>query len=79
MLGLEAFDESVPSVEELPFKEAKARVADRWAESTVRMALGACGGNVSKAARKLQMSRTALIRLINRYGINGEAGAQNDA
>jgi DNA-binding NtrC family response regulator len=63
--------ESLPPVDmgDLPFKKAKSRAADIWARNTIRSMLTASEGNVSAAARKLKMSRTALIRLIQRYGL----------
>ena len=53
----------------VPFKQARERAADAWAERTIRAALEASGGNVTQAARQLQMARTALIRLVDRYGL----------
>ncbi|NCC53066.1 MAG: sigma-54-dependent Fis family transcriptional regulator [Spartobacteria bacterium] len=58
--------------EDVPFKEAKARAMDEWSKATIRHTLTQCGGNVSAAARKLQMSRTALIRLINKYALRDD-------
>jgi two-component system NtrC family response regulator len=58
--------------ENLSFKEGKARIAEEWSRVTIRNTLRATAGNVSQAARQLQMSRTALIRLMNRYGISRE-------
>ena len=72
-LDIGAFDEQAPSAVapegDLPFKEAKIRAADEWAKQAIRSALAETQGNVSEAARRLQMSRTALIRLLNKYGI----------
>jgi sigma-54 specific flagellar transcriptional regulator A len=57
---------------DLPFKEAKLRAMEEWSKATIRHALARGRGNVSQTARKLQMSRTALIRLINRYDLRNE-------
>lgn len=55
---------------DLPFRKARVRAADRWAKDTIEAALAGAGGNVSEVARQLQMNRTALIRLMNRLGID---------
>lgn len=74
ILDIDAFDEqasaTAPPQGDLPFKEAKIRAADEWAKQAIRATLAETQGNVSEAARRLQMSRTALIRLINKYGID---------
>ncbi len=53
----------------LPFKQARARAADDWSRRTIRAALLATDGNVSDAARILQMNTSALFRLIKRFGL----------
>ena len=58
----------------LPFKEAKARASEEWTRQAVLSALAESGGNVSEAARRLQMNASALFRLIKKYGI--DAGRQ---
>ncbi|MFC1499012.1 sigma-54-dependent transcriptional regulator [Verrucomicrobiota bacterium] len=62
----------------LPFKEAKERAANDWAIKAIRIALSQSNGNVSEAARHLQMSRTALIRLINKYNLRTNDGTTED-
>jgi transcriptional regulator of acetoin/glycerol metabolism len=42
---------------------------DDEARQTVIDALAACGGNQSRAAKQLGMSRGALIRRLERYGV----------
>lgn len=54
----------------LPFKEAKSKATEEWVRTTVQETLDSCKGNVSAAARKLIMSRTALVRIMIRHGIN---------
>ncbi|MBI2571199.1 MAG: sigma-54-dependent Fis family transcriptional regulator [Candidatus Schekmanbacteria bacterium] len=55
---------------ELAFREARGRVAHEWARRMVTTVLKATGGNVAEAARRLRMSRTALIRLVNQYELD---------
>lgn len=55
----------------LPFKEAQDRATADWSRRTVRGALAATGGNVAEAARRLQMDRTALFKLMRRLGLGG--------
>jgi len=57
------------SLNDLPFKKARSRAADIWARNTIESVLATCKGNVSESARKLKMSRTALIRLIHKYAL----------
>ena len=54
-------------LDDIPFREAKAQAMDEWSKVTIRHTLTQCDQNVFRTARKLQMSRTALIRLINKY------------
>jgi DNA-binding NtrC family response regulator len=51
------------------FRDARARAANEWAHSTVEAALKKNEGNVSRTARELKMSRTALIRLMRKYNL----------
>jgi DNA-binding NtrC family response regulator len=57
------------SFQDLPFKKARSKAADMWARNTIRSVLTICDGNVSESARRLKMSRTALIRLIHKYAL----------
>lgn len=59
------------------FRHARARAADDWAKSTVQDAILKADWNVSRAARELKMSRTALIRLMHKYGIR-RAGVHDE-
>lgn len=52
-----------------PFKRAKALAADEWSKRTLREAFAHANGNISLAARNLDMSRTALMSLIKKYGL----------
>ena len=51
------------------FQDQKTRAMAAWTRATLRAALIRSGGNVSEAARSLQMGRTALIRLMRKHGI----------
>jgi two-component system, NtrC family, response regulator AtoC len=51
------------------FKAGRERAAEEWARVAIRNALTRSRGNTSEAARILKMSRTALLRLINKYGL----------
>jgi DNA-binding NtrC family response regulator len=53
----------------LAFKQGRERAAEDWARTAIRTALTRSRGNTSEAARLLKMSRTALLRLINKYGL----------
>jgi DNA-binding NtrC family response regulator len=53
----------------LPFRKAKGRIADEWAKRTIFAALNRSRGNITDAARQLEMSRFSLQRLMKRYGI----------
>lgn len=68
-MTLEHFEGMATDFPELPFKDAKARASEEWSKRVIREALVKTTGNVAEASRNLKMSRTALIRLINRYQI----------
>lgn len=53
----------------MAFKQGRERAAEDWARTAIRNALTRSRGNTSEAARILKMSRTALLRLINKYGL----------
>ncbi len=53
----------------MAFKQGRERAAEEWARIAIRNALTRSRGNTSEAARILKMSRTALLRLINKYGL----------
>ena len=59
-----------PSVEGMPFAEAKRRLQDQFEREAIAGALKASGGNVTRAARSLGMARSALQRLVKRHGLD---------
>ncbi len=74
--GLSPLTISVEHLDPLPvgslpvaFKAGRERAAEEWARVAIRNALTRSRGNTSEAARILKMSRTALLRLINKYGL----------
>jgi DNA-binding NtrC family response regulator len=71
-VGVEHLDVSPAGFADLPFKDAKARVADEWAKATIQSTLIRNNGNATHAAQELKMSRTALLRLIKKYNISRE-------
>jgi DNA-binding NtrC family response regulator len=48
---------------------AEPQTLDELEKDTIRRALARCGGNVSLAAKELGVSRSALYRRIQRYGL----------
>lgn len=68
-IDVQHLDSDQVSLPLLPFRQARAAAADEWAERTIRLALETTQGNASQAARILHMSRTALLRLVAKYGI----------
>ena len=56
-------------IPELPFKEAQERACDEWSRRTVTAALASTGGNMSEAATRLRIDRSALYKLVKRLGI----------
>jgi DNA-binding NtrC family response regulator len=74
--GLAPLSISVEHLDPLPlgitpmaFKQGRERAAEEWARVAIRNALTRSRGNTSEAARILKMSRTALLRLINKYAL----------
>lgn len=61
-LGLRAGREPAPRMEEMSLEEMEALL--------VRKALARCGGNISQAAEALGLSRSALYRRIDKYGLS---------
>jgi DNA-binding NtrC family response regulator len=61
--------DAVGSDPAIPVSSVRMKVAE-VERRAVEEALAECGGNQSRAARKLGMSRWALIRLMRKYGIN---------
>jgi DNA-binding NtrC family response regulator len=64
--------EATATGQDLPFKEAKARASEEWTRQAVLAAVASAKGNVSEAARRMQMNTSALFRLIKKYGIEVE-------
>ncbi len=54
---------------EMPFREAKAKAVEEWTRSVIEAALVESNGSATRAAKKLAMGRTALLRLVAKYGI----------
>ncbi len=54
------------------FREAKARVVERFEKRFLESALAAHGGNISRAARAAQKNRRAFFELIRKHGIDVE-------
>jgi DNA-binding NtrC family response regulator len=64
-----------PSIEE-PFKTAKERLVDGFEKAYLTRLLQWAGGNVSRAARKAELDRMYLHRLLQRYGLKGGPGIE---
>jgi DNA-binding NtrC family response regulator len=58
-----------PGIGALTFAEAKERMIADWTRRTLATALAETGGNVSKAADRLKLNRTSLIRLMNQFEV----------
>jgi DNA-binding NtrC family response regulator len=68
-IGLEHLDPLPAGVPHLAFKQGRERAAEQWARAAIRAALIRSRGNTTEAARLLRMNRTAMLRLIARYGL----------
>ena len=68
-ISLEHLDPANSTSSALAFKQGRERAAEEWARTAIRNALVRSRGNTSEAARILKMSRTALLRLISKYGL----------
>jgi len=53
----------------LPFKEAQVAASEAWSRSTILDALQEAGGNRAQAAKRLQMNRSALFKLMKKLGL----------
>jgi DNA-binding NtrC family response regulator len=60
-LGLRTASESSSSIEELSLEEVEALL--------IKKSLARCDGNVSRAAESLGLSRSALYRRLEKYGL----------
>ncbi len=68
-ISVEHLDPANSNSSALAFKQGRERAAEEWARTAIRNALVRSRGNTSEAARILKMSRTALLRLISKYGL----------
>lgn len=68
-LLLTAADLGTPSASALdvPYRVGRLRAAEEWSRNAVRSALFETRGNISEAARRLQMSRTSLMALLKKW------------
>lgn len=77
-VGLEPADDGAPApagdapLETLTYKEAKARLLDRFNADYIGRRLAASGGNVTQAARDCGLERQALQQIMRRYGIRAD-------
>jgi len=53
----------------VPFGEARRRLKESFEREAIEAALRATGGNVTRAARRLGIARSALQRLIKRHNL----------
>lgn len=68
-IDIEHLNPDLALFRELPFKEAKTMVGNEWAKMTIRAALIATGGNVSKTAKALHMNRNVLTQMMKKFRI----------
>jgi DNA-binding NtrC family response regulator len=57
------------AVNHLPLREAREIVVERFEQQYLSERLAQCGGNVSRAAEAIGVSRQFLHRLLERHGI----------
>ncbi|NVB41493.1 sigma 54-dependent Fis family transcriptional regulator [Pseudenhygromyxa sp. WMMC2535] len=60
----------------LTFREQKERVIERFEEAYLHWLLDRAGGNISRAAREVDMDRKYLHKLLRRYGIDAKQYAK---
>jgi DNA-binding NtrC family response regulator len=65
-------DDSTAIDLELSYRDARARVVERFEHTYVKRLLERHGGNVSAAARSARMDRTYLIDLVRKHGLDGK-------
>jgi len=63
---------SARPLEGMSFSEAKRQLKENFERDAISSALQATGGNVTQAARHLGIARSALQRLIKRYGLSAD-------
>ena len=76
--GRSVSGQSLDSAAVLDAGDIKSAVADLERRS-IEAALAQAGGNKSKAAKSLGISRFALQRKLDKYGINGKPGDGSSA
>lgn len=62
---------AIAAVAELPLREARALIIERFERTYLSLKLAETAGNVSQAAKNMGVSRQFLHRLIERYGLRG--------
>lgn len=55
---------------DVPYRIGRLQAAEEWSRGAIRTALAESGGNISEAARRLQMSRTSLMGLLKKWKIH---------
>jgi len=60
---------AVATPSSLPFKAAQAAASEAWSRSAILDALREAGGNRAQAAKRLQMNRSALFKLMKKLGL----------
>jgi DNA-binding NtrC family response regulator len=64
------FAVGVHSLGDLPFKDAKTQVLERFEHDYLRSIMVRCNGNVSLAAQRASTDRSTLGRLLKKHHIN---------
>jgi len=62
-------EEPAAAVLDLPYKEAREHVLDRFERDYLTHLVGLSEGNVSHAARRARMDRSYLIKLLQKHGL----------
>lgn len=57
------------ATDEMPFKDAKSLLVDRFERDYLVKLLERNGGNISKASREAQIERAYLQRLVRKHGL----------
>ena len=68
------------SLESLPYEAAKRHAIERFQRRYVEHLTHESGGNISAAARKANMTRAALYRILKRLGLEADSdiGAESE-
>ncbi len=56
----------------VPYKQAKANCLDHFSRQYIHALLEQCNGNISLAARRADLTRAALQKILRRYNIEGD-------